>query len=337
VEVYELYLKGRLYLNKRTEASLSDSIPIFEQVLSIEPLNAPAHAALAECYFLLGLFGFVEPSLAMPKAKNAASRALAINDSLADAHVVLGSVRGRYEWDWEGADRAFRKALELSPGNAVARSSYAFRCLMPLGRTSEAIEELNQAVQLDPLSVTINMALAITLYSARRYQEAVQQCAQVNKLDACFARAHSLKALALAFQGAYQEAIRASRKGVELGQGTLDFLNQAALACVLAMAGHRRPALARILELERAIKQKAGSPFWLAMAYTRLGAKGEALSRLELAFERRDPWLVSMGLEPLADPLRNEPRYHSLIRRMGLPDFPPSNLLAPAGTGKTVK
>jgi tetratricopeptide (TPR) repeat protein len=226
-----------------------------------------------------------------------------------------------YEWDWSGAEREFGQALELSPSYASARTSYALSCLLPTGRSQEAIDQLREAVKLDPLSLAANLMFAFALYGLRRYDEAIQQCDKAIDLEPRFARTHMLQALALGLKGFHREAIRKAGTALKLPGSQFFLANLAAAVCVYALAGKRRRALLSLEALNANSKKGVTSSYWQALAHARLGQTDNALRLLNESFRMKDPWLVSIGYEPLADPLRKERRFRSLIRRLGLPEL----------------
>jgi TolB-like protein/Tfp pilus assembly protein PilF len=319
VESYNLYLRGKFHLGKRTEENIRKSISIFEAILSRNPSNALVLSGLAEGHLLLAMAGAEAPSVAMGRAASLARQALSLDDELPEAHATLASVRALYEWDWTGAEREFRHALELSPSNAAARTSYAFSCLLPNGRSQEAIDQLKEALKLDPLSWSANLTFAMTLYALRRYDEAIQQYDKAIDLEPGLARTHMLQAVALGLKGLHRDAMRKVNKALKLPGDQFFLANLAAAGCVYALAGQRRRALLSLEALKANSKEGITSSYWQSLAHARLGQTDDALHLLNDAFRLKDPWLVSIAYEPLADPLRKERRFHSLIRRLNLP------------------
>ena len=321
VETYNLYLLGKFHLNKRGEENLRKSISIFEEILSRHASNAPALSGLAEGHLLLAMAGAAAPSVAMGEAARLARKALSLDNELPEAYATLGSVRAMYEWDWTGAEREFGRALELSPSYTSARTSYALWCLLPTGRSQEAIDQLREAVKLDPLSLAANLMFAFALYGLRRYDEAIQQCDKTIDLEPGFSRTHMLQAVALGLKGFHREAIRKAGTALKLPGSRFFLANLAAAVCVYALAGKRRRALLSLEALNANSKKGVTSSYWQALAHARLGQTDNALRLLNESFRMKDPWLVSIGYEPLADPLRKERRFQSLIRRLGLPEL----------------
>jgi TolB-like protein len=329
VDTYNLYLLGKFHLNKRTEDNLRKSISIFEEILSRHASNAIVLSGLAEGQLLLAMAGAVAPSVAMIEAASLAHKALSLDSELPEAYAILGSVRALYEWDWISAEREFLHAIGLSPSYASARTSYAFSCLLPNGRTQEAIDQLREALKLDPLSLAANLMLAYALYGLRRYDEAIQQCDKTIDLEPGLARTRMLQATALGLKGLHREAVRKADKALKLPGSQFFLANLASAVCIYALAGQQRRALLSLEALEANCKKGITSSYWRALAHARLGQTDNALRLLNESFRMRDPWLVSIGYEPLADPLRRARRFHVLIRRLGLPELMPQVLPVP--------
>jgi adenylate cyclase len=188
-EAFQLYLKGRYSWNKRTEEGYLKGIDYFDQAIRDDPNYALAYAGMSDCYALLSDSGVMTPGEGFPKAKEAATRALAIDEKLAEAHTSLGRVKRDYDWDWTGAEQEFKRAIELNPNYPSAHQWYAVY-LSALGRHQEAIEEIKRALELDPLSLAVNSVTARVLYLARRYDEAIEQSHRTIEMDPRFATAY---------------------------------------------------------------------------------------------------------------------------------------------------
>ena len=319
-EIYNLYLLARHHLNRRTEAAIRRAIAIFSDLLESEPQNPQALSGMAECHFLLAMCGAEPPSEAMTKAASLAAKALQIDRDLPDAHATLASVKALYEWDWPAAERGFQRALELHPNHCEARLFYSFAYLLPKGCGQEAIDHLRIAVNLDPLSVPANHMLAYTWYALRRYDEAIRQCDATIDLDASFPRVHAVRALALAYSGSHSDAVAAAQHALGLADGESSTAIVTAAVAVNLLAGHRR----RAMELFKSSSKRFGteSTHWHALACAILGQRERALRLLQIAFQKRDPWLVSLVYDPLADSLRPDPRFQHLIAKLGLSPHP---------------
>ena len=319
VESHNLYLLARFHLNRRTGRSLRRSKSIFETLLAKDPSNGHLLVGLAECHLLLAIAGAVNPSSAMPESALLSRKALSFDNKLSDAHLVLGSIMALHEWDWEGAEREFHRALRLGRSGPAAQTSYAFCCLLPVGRSSEAIDIMREAVELDPLSLNANLMLAFALYTDHRYMEAASRCDKVIDLEPTFSRAHALQALAYELNGQHQQAIRKADMALKLRDAEFFVATRAIAVCVYALAGQRQRALTALEALAPRAREKPSSRYWPGLAYTALGRIGKALQLLEQGVIEHDPWIVSMAYEPLLDRLRGNPRFDALLAKFGLP------------------
>jgi adenylate cyclase len=191
---HELYLKGRYYWNKRTEEGVRRGIGYFQQAIEQDPSYSLAYAGLADCYNVLGFWNFITPKEAYPRAMQAATRALELDEALAEAHTSLAEAKVDYDWDWPGAEKEFKRAIELKPSYATAHEWYADYFLIAMGRQDEAIAEINRAQALDPLSLIINEDVGAVLYFARRYDQAIEQLRKTLELEPEFAATHAFLA-----------------------------------------------------------------------------------------------------------------------------------------------
>jgi serine/threonine-protein kinase len=319
VELHDLYLRGLYYCNRQTEEALKMGASIFEQIIVQDPSYALAFSGLAHCYLSLGLSGSVAPKDVMPKASAVAKKALELDNTLAEAYTSLGSVKAVYDWEWAEARKMFQRAIHFNPGYATAHELYAVLSLSPTGRLQEAIDELQQAIRLDPLSVVMNSGLAWLAYLAQRPDEAIAQCQKTIDLDPSFYRVYGVLGLACAEKGMYPEAIRNLKKARELaGDATYVAQILSGLAYVNALSGKHDEARQYIEELESRARQGYMSPFWTAMAYVGLNQRKQAFAWLEKACEIHDPWLFVFPNLPIAAPLKADPRYHELLHRLNL-------------------
>jgi tetratricopeptide (TPR) repeat protein len=319
VELYDLYLLGRYYSNKQTEEGLRKSASIFEQIIARDGSYAPAFSGLADCYVLLGLSDLVAPNDVMPKACTAAKRALELDDSLAEAYTSLGSVQAVHDWAWTKARKTFQQAIHFNPGYATAHQWHALFGLSPTGSLPEAMDELQEAIRLDPLSLVLRTDLACLSYLARRPDEAIAQCRTTIDLDPGFFRSYWVLGHAYTQKGIYPEAIRYFEKARELA-GDATFVAQilAALAHVNALSGEHDQARQYIQELESRARQEYISPFWISMAYVSLNQTEQVFSWIEKACDMRDPWLFTLPNLPIAAPLESDHRYRSILHKMSL-------------------
>ena len=316
-EAHQLYLKGRYFWSKRTEGGVKRGIEFFQQAIEQDPNFALAYVGLADSYLLLGvpaaMTGTMPPKEAMPKARAAAERALAIDKGLAEAHASLGQVEW-YEWDWAGAEAEFKRSVRLNPNYATARHWYALH-LGRLGRPDEALAEIKRALELDPLSLAINANVGWVLYYARRYDEAIEQCLKTLEMDSTFALAHHRLGSAYVQKGMYGEAIAEFQKAMTYSDEHPTAI--AALGHAYAASGNRGEARKVLAELRAFSERRYVPRYDMALIYAGLGEKEQALELLEEAYEQHDFMLLAK-VEPRLDGLRAEPRFADLLRRVGL-------------------
>jgi TolB-like protein/Tfp pilus assembly protein PilF len=315
-EAYSLYLKGRHSLNTRTEKGLKDAIQKFESSIKRDPKFALAYTGLADAYSILASYSleYVPPKEGFPKAKTAAEKALSLDDHLAEAHASLGLVKFYYEWDWNGAEAEFKKALELNPGYAQAHQYYA-DFVKSFGRFDEALGEMKKALTLDPLSYSINTGIGHVLYLSRQYDLAIDQYRKVVESDPSFVPARLWFGRPYLQKGMFKEAIEQVEEAVKLSHETT--VSLATLAQAFAAAGRIADAK-KLLDklLTRGTEQYVPS-YWIALVYTSMGNKDEAMKYLERAFLERSSWLVWANVEPRFDSLRSDARFASLLARIG--------------------
>ncbi len=313
---YESYLKGRYFWSKRTKEGLQAALAHFQQAIDEDPSYARAYSGLADTYALLGDWEYaVMPAKeALPKAKAAATRALELDGQLAEAHNSLAFCLDIFDWDFEAAGQEFRRAIELNPGYATAHHWYAWH-LSVVGRPDEAIAEMRRAESLDPLSLIIMAELAELLVMSHSYDESIRQSRKTLELDPDFALAHNQLGEAFLQKHMNAEAVAELRKAVQLSGGSATC--KANLARAYAASGERSEAEALLHELET--QSAPGSPVHaeIAAIYASLGDADRAMSWLEQAFQEQ--FNPSVLLRPGFDPLRSNPRFKALLRRIGLP------------------
>ncbi len=315
-EAYQHYLKGRFYWHQRSGPGLRKAIEHFNAAIQFDDEYALAYAGLADCFVLLGVYGAAPPRVIMPKAKAAATKALKIDEHLAEAHASLGAIHAWFDWDWAAAEAEFKRAIELNPSYANAHHWYGSIFLTAMCRFEEAMQAELRAYELEPMTMVIRANLAWICYQARRYDEAIRYCQEALEIDANFSLARFYLGISLARQKRYDEAIEELRRAVEMaGGGTLI---KAALASVYAESGDRAAAEQILVELQSFPTNRDVSPFFLALIYAGLGDKERALQMLEDTFEERYCWIVHLKSEPVFDDLRGEARFVSLLERMGL-------------------
>jgi len=314
-EAYDLYLKGRYYLNKRTTDWIRKGVEHFQRAIDIDPSYALAHAGLADAYaFLASSTGEQPPTEFYPKAEAAALRALEIDDTLAEAHSSLGFYRLLYEYDFEGAGQAFARAVGLNPNYANAHDGQSFY-FKATRRHDEAVRACRRAQQLDPLSLFANVSLGWAFYFARQYETALEHARKALELDPQFIFAHWLAGMAHAQRGALTDASAALARAVEHSGGGLTF--KAHLGHVLALAGRRDEARGLLGELEGHAQVRYVPAYYFALVRLGLGERGAALEGLERAYEERSGFLAFIHVEPTLDVLRDEARFRQLARRIG--------------------
>jgi TolB-like protein/Tfp pilus assembly protein PilF len=314
-EAYQDYLKGRYHLNRLTEDGLRKGIEYFQRAIGRDRNYALAYTGLADAFGLLGFMGLAPAAEAMPKAKEAARRALEIDNGLAEAHASLGGIFKNYDWDWAAAEREFQKALELNPRYANAHRMYA-AYLSAVARPEESLGESRLALGLDPFSLPIRVELAYNCYMSRDYERALEEALRTLELEPQFAPAQSILGQIYEQLARYDAALTALESARALSHGHPATL--ASLVHVLASAGRGQEArelLARLMELSR---QQHVSGFWQAVALAGAGEKAAALDALYQAYEQHDVMLVWLGTEPRLDSLRAEPRLAELLRLIGL-------------------
>ena len=316
LEAYHLYLKGRHHWNKRVPAAIRTALQLFQQALARDDTYALAHAGIADCLIVPGYYGSAPSGQVMPLGKQAALKALELDDTLAAAHAPLAMVTALYEFDWLGAERHFRRALELDPAFAIAYTWYALFDLVPQGRLAEAHGAARKALQIDPLNSTVNTVLGATLYYERRYQDALDELQKAIDLDPTFPVAYYYRGRACVAQGNFEEATAAlERAGEIMGQSPTVM---GALCHCLAASGRRAEALALREDLERLAASAYASPYSLAQAHLGLGDLDRAWECLEQAYEERSALLAFVKVDPLVDPLRARPQFEALLRKMNL-------------------
>jgi len=317
-EAYQHYLKGRFFWNKRTGEGFKLGIAQFKEAVERDPSYALAYAGLADSYTGLTFYNFAAPNETMPKAKEAATNALTIDNKLAEAHAALAHVKVNYDWEWTDAEKEFRLSIELKPDYATAHQWYAIHYLTPTGRSEEAIQEMKRALDLEPTSLVMNTFLGATLYFAGRYDDAIEQCRKTIEMDSNFAVGHWHLGLAYEQKGMFDDAIRELQQSITLSGSSP--LMIAALGHAYARAGKRNEANRILDELHKLSAVRYVSSYELAAIYVALGDTEQAFQQLENGYKERSFHLINLKVRPEFAPLRNDPRFHDLVRRIGLPE-----------------
>ncbi len=316
-EAYQDYLKGRYWWNKRTKEGLNKGIEYLQQAVAKDPTYALAYDGLADCYSLLAYYGFVDSKEGYPRAREAALKALEIDDSLAEAHTSLVFVKTFYDWDWSGAERESQRAIELNPRYATAHQWYG-DALIQMGRLQEAIAEEKRAVELDPFSLVINRDLGDALYLARQYDQAIEQYRRTLELDPNFITVHGGLGAAYLHKSLYKEGIAEYEKELAISPHSAYAL--AGLGYANAVTGRRAEAQKLLDQLNQLSKQEYVPAVFRAQIYAGLGEKDQAFEWLEKSYEDRSiANLAEIKVDPQFDPLRSDPRFQDLLRRLKLP------------------
>ena len=316
-EARDEYLKGRFYWHTRTREGLGSALRCFERAIALDPRFAAAHDGLADTYTVLGFwtYGLLPPREAFPRAREAAHRALQLEPGLAEAYATLGFVQYEFDWDFAGAERSFQRALELNPSYATGRQRYA-SLLGLLGRSAEALAEIERARALDPLSLLVNHTVAWLHYFARDFAQAREACRRTLKLNPAFPVTHLLLAATHSLTGRNEEALAEQDTYDRLdGPSTIGLM---ARGCHHARAGETGLAR-RYLEMLREGMAAGTAYAWqLAMVQAALGSADEAFASLERAVADRSDALAFLKVEPFWDPLRGDPRFAAVLRTVGL-------------------
>ncbi|HEV8397124.1 MAG TPA: protein kinase [Vicinamibacterales bacterium] len=314
-DAYELYLKGRYLSNRRTEESLAQAVEYFRQAIAKDPQYALAYAGLADCYNLLTIWGATAPSDGMPKVKEAAFKAITIDPALAEGHTTLAFARWVYDWDWNGAAAEFERALELDPDYATARDWHAY-FLASRRRFDDAIAEIRRAQALEPLSASIGTDAGEIYYWAGRYDQAVEQLRSVLQVEPGFAMAHHILGLTYLKTGRASEAVAELENAEHLATGPRML---SALGYAYGVSGQRARAKGVLDRVRGLGTARYTSAFAMALLHAGLGNRASALDELELAFAERSDTMAILGAYPPLDGLRGEPRFQSLLARVGTP------------------
>ena len=311
-EAYELLLKGYFFRSRGSADDRKRAGEYFQQAVARDPGYALAHAELSDIYRSLVGSSILDPKEYLPKAEQAAQKAIELDDSLADAHNALANLK-TYLWEWDDAEREYKRAIELNPNLALAHRWYA-SFLRLMGRHEGAIAEIKRARELDPLSPGVNATVGYLFFNARQYDQAIEALKETLELDQNYPYTHLFLGFTYAAKGMYEEAIAEYQKAIKLGLDTP--ATQIFLSAAYAKSGDRPRAQAILQQLQRG--KEPVSPGNLAILYAALGEREQAFVSLEKAYQSRDPQLQYLGVEPGFDPLRSDKRFEDLLRRIGL-------------------
>jgi serine/threonine-protein kinase len=313
---YQLYLRGRYCWNHRTSEMLQRAVGYFEQAIDKDPEYALAWAGLADCYALYSAYEVLSPRESAPKSKAAASKAIEIDGTLAEPHAALGWVMSCYDWDWTGAEKQFRRAIELNPNYAAAH--YWFHIpLTAARRMDQAWEHSRRSLELEPLAVASHISWGIMLLRAGRYKEAIPFYRQAIELDEKFLLARWGLAFAYEQEGMSTEAVAELEEGVRTSKGSALMIGS--LGRAHALSGRRAEAESALTELQREATRRYVPPFDVALIYLGLRDTERSLEWLRKSCEDRSFWLVYfIGVAPLFAPIRSDARYEEILKRMDL-------------------
>jgi DNA-binding winged helix-turn-helix (wHTH) protein/TolB-like protein/Tfp pilus assembly protein PilF len=314
LEAYRLYLKGRNAWNKRTADGLQQGIEFFNQAIAIDPNYAAAYAGLADCYNMLVVYGRLQPKEGFPKAKEAATKALEIDENQAEAHTSLAFIKFRYDWDRAETEREFQTAIRIKPNYAPAHQWYS-SYLVAVERFDEAIAEAKRTEELEPLSFVASSHLGWIYYLSGKNDLAIEQCKKILDLDPSSFPARRYLGLAYVGKGMYAEAINEFQTGVKISGSPLML---ALLGHAYAASGKRAEAQQVLKDLEQLQSQRYVSPYTVAAIYAGLNDQEQAFTWLEKAVDERDVWLMNLKVDPVFARLRSNRQFGDLLARIRL-------------------
>jgi len=315
VEAYDLYLQGRFLVNQFVGENLNRAIPFFDKAIALDPQFALAYAARGDTYFNLGDLS-LRMSEARLKAKQDAEMALSIDNKLVEARTTLANLKFQYDWDFSGAEEGFKQAIALNSNYAEAHHQYAWYLAMT-GKETESLAEMKVAQQLDPMSRAINVDLNLPLFLSRRFDESATLARKQIEMFPDFFLPHMLLGNDLFFKGDHAEGIKEMEKAKEL-EPTPHLKGQ--LASLYARANRKDDARKLLEELQQQAQERYVAPYWIAMIYVGLDENDNAFKWFEKAYEERSWFLIFIKMDPWMDSVRSDPRYISLIRRIGFPE-----------------
>jgi len=315
-EAYQFYLRGRYFWNKRTPDGIKQAIDQFQQAIQRDPNFALGYTGLADSYIALTFYNFAAPHETMPKAKESALKAVALDDTAAEPQASLGNILVNYDWNWSAAEKAFKRSIELKPDYATAHEWYAIHYLTATGRLEEAVQEMKKALELEPASLIMNTFMGATLYYAGRYDEAVDQCRRTIEMDPNFAVAHWHLGLAYEQKQVFDAAIEEFQKAVSLSGGSP--LMKAALGHAYAKSQKKDEANKILGELNELSKQEYVSSYEVATIYVALGDNEQAFQLLEKAYAEHSFHLVRLNVSPHFKAISSDPRFQDLVHSVGL-------------------
>ena len=312
---YQAYLKGRYLWNRFTPEDFSRAVEQFREAIHLDPNYAQAHVGVADYYNWAAILGLSSPDDSFPNAKAAAIRALEIDESLAEAHAALAFTNLCYDWNWVGAEQRFKRSIELNPNYGPAHQWYS-NLLAAQGRFEEAIAEIKRALEINPLSMMDRSITGWTYYHARQYDRAERELLGALEIERNFSNCRLMLGFVYERMGRYQESLRElhTAEGLMSGSGVPLY----GLGYTLAASGKQQEARAILERLRNLAETRYVSPYFFAMVHTALGEHDAAFEWLEKAIQKRDEWLLWVGVEPKLDPLRSDARFKAVLNRVGL-------------------
>jgi len=314
LEAYKLYLEGLYYWNKRTGKDLTKAIELFNQAIDKDSKYAMAYVGLADSYNLLTIYGDARPLEAYPRAKAAATKALEINQTLAEAHNSLAYVYERYDWNWKAAETEFKRALELNPNYATGHFWYS-ELLMYLGRFEESIREMKRALELDPVSLIINGSLGRAYFMARQFDQALAQLHETLEMDPNFALTRLILGNAYLAKHQFSEGIDELRKARELSGDAVVMVGT--LGVAYATAGKLEEAKGILEGLKARSQKQYVSSYWIGRVFGAIGDVDKLFELWNKAYEERTEWLIEIKSDPSLVPYQSDPRYKAILKKMG--------------------
>ncbi|HMJ08302.1 MAG TPA: tetratricopeptide repeat protein [Pyrinomonadaceae bacterium] len=314
-EAYQLYLKGRFYFARRTDADIRQSIELFQEAIKLDPNFALAYVGIGEAWAVMPSYPYMSPKEATPLAKAAIAKALEIDPDLPEAHTVAGMIAATYDWDWVMAEREFKRSLELDPNIALTHYRYAWTYLSPMGRHDEAIAEMKRAMELEPLSLVQGANFAGIYIYARQYDNALDIAKKTYDLDPSLVTGQNWICHSYDWKGMYAESLAIS-ENVSRANTSL----RAAKGYAYAKSGQRQKAEEVINGYTQDEKTKYIANYWLAIVHAALGDKDAAFAQLEKAYQNHDWFLQRLKTDPFMDPLRDDPRFAPMVKRLNLPE-----------------
>jgi len=317
-DAYRNYLLGNYYLNKRTGEAFEKGIEYFSKAIEFDPGFALPYSGLANCYTLIGgaAYGNLSISEASLKANDAVLKALELDETLAEAHASLGYIKFRFEWNWNEAEKEFKRAIDLKPGYAQAHEWYAL-LLSLIGRDDEALIEIRRAYDLDPLSASISTGVGRILHFANRLDEAIVQYKKTLDMYPNYAEAHFALSMTYGALRKIEEALIENNKAIELSQGRLVIVTTRGM--IYGFAGRRKEALAVLEEVKKLSYPDTISPWFQAIIYLSLGDRDKFFEYINEAYKQRDPIMVYFKTMRVFYPdIQKDPRFHDILKKMGM-------------------